>query len=101
MPNSISLPFNLFLQSNKSKEGPDYTTLLPPSDIRRVLEETIGEENLEDVLSGERSVVTSCGSGMTAGVLWLGLQLVGAKNVALYDEVSATNVLGRSFEQCG
>jgi len=78
----------LFLQTNLSKEGTEYTTILSPGEIRTVLENTIGREELEDVISGERSVVASCGSGMTAGVLWLGLQLLGAKQVAIYDEVS-------------
>ena len=71
-----------------SKEGAEFTTLLPPAEIRQLLEGDIGPEQVEDVLSGQRSVVTSCGSGMTAGVLWLGLHLIGTKNVALYDEVS-------------
>ncbi|RXW24739.1 hypothetical protein EST38_g1120 [Candolleomyces aberdarensis] len=87
IPNSISLPFNLFLQKNVSSEGIEYTNILPPAEIRRVLEDTIGQEELEDLVNGQRSVITSCGSGMTAGVLWLGLQLLGAKRVALYDEV--------------
>ncbi|KAJ3546989.1 hypothetical protein NMY22_g1833 [Coprinellus aureogranulatus] len=88
IPNSVSLPFNQFLRKNTSKEGTEYTTMLTPAEIRQVLEEAIGREEVEDVVIGQRSVVTSCGSGMTAGVLWLGLQLLGAKNVALYDEVS-------------
>ena len=87
IPNSVSLPFNLFLQQHVSSQGAEYTTLLPPAGIRKVLEEGIGREELDDIVRGQRSVVTSCGSGMTAGVLWLGLQLLGAQNVALYDEV--------------
>ena len=56
----------------------------------QVLEElkiAVGEEETRAILEGKRKVVTSCGSGMTAGVLWLGLNLLGAKGVALYDEV--------------
>lgn len=60
--------------------------MLSPIEIRQVLEETVGSEEAEDIVSGQRSVVTSCGSGMTAGILWLGLQLLGARKVALYDE---------------
>ncbi|TFK23124.1 thiosulfate sulfurtransferase [Coprinopsis marcescibilis] len=86
IPNSVSLPFNLFLQKHKAQDGSEYTTILPPSEIRQVLEETVGREEVEDILDGQRSVVASCGSGMSAGVLWLGLQLIGAKNIALYDE---------------
>ena len=33
----------------------------------------------------ERPVVTSCGSGITAAIVALGLEFAGAKNVALYD----------------
>jgi len=40
------------------------------------------------IIEGEKSVVTTCGSGMTAAVLWLGLRLIGVQNIALYDEVS-------------
>lgn len=54
------------------------------------LEEALGTEYAKDVLAGKRGVVTTCGSGMTAGVLWLGLQLLGVKRVGLYDEVSFT-----------
>lgn len=47
----------------------------------------MGTEETERVLQGDRRVVTTCGSGMTAGVLWLGLNLLGVRGVALYDEV--------------
>lgn len=30
--------------------------------------------------------MTTCGSGMTASVLWLGLAAVGVKRLRLYDE---------------
>lgn len=86
IPNSISLPFNLFLQKHTGQNGSEYTTILSPAEIRQVLEDTVGAEEAEDIIAGERSVVTSCGSGMTAGILWLGLQLLGARKVALYDE---------------
>lgn len=69
-------------------------------------------------MAGKRKVITSCGSGMTAGmpvfrlmcvfkelikkmpgaistgVLWLGLKLANeASRVAIYDEVSVLNYL--------
>ena len=87
MPNSISLPFNLFLQKHSSKQGSGYTTFLTPPVIQFVLEAAIGSAEVEKVLKGERPVITTCGSGMTAGVLWLGLQLLGAQKTSLYDEV--------------
>lgn len=87
MPNSFSLPFNLFLQKRSSKQGLEYTTFLAPSEIQNVLDATVGRAEVERILKGERPVITSCGSGMTAGVLWLGLQLLGAQKIGLYDEV--------------
>ena len=47
----------------------------------------VGEEQVQAVLEGKRGVVTSCATGMTAGILWLGLSLLGVRNVGLYDEV--------------
>ena len=52
-----------------------------------MLEATVGPAEIKTILKGERPVITSCGSGMTAGVLWLGLQLLGAQKIGLYDEV--------------
>lgn len=87
MPNSYSLSFNLFLQKHKTKDGQEYTSFLPASDIHKVLENIIGSEETDKIIRGKRPVITSCGSGMTAGVLWLGLQILGAPRVSLYDEV--------------
>ncbi|KAF9560216.1 Rhodanese-like protein [Agrocybe pediades] len=86
IPHSFSLTFNLFLQKHKAKDGQEYSTFLPPEEIRKALENAIGPAETEKVIQGQRSVTASCGSGMTAGVLWLGLQLLGVKNVGLYDE---------------
>lgn len=67
--------------------GEPYTTFKSRDRILEELKKAVGEEETEDILQGRRKVVTSCGSGMTAGVLWLGLHLLGVKGVALYDEV--------------
>lgn len=50
-----------------------------------------GEAVLAQILGGDLSVVASCGSGMTACVIWLALQELsgGAQAIALYDEVGA------------
>lgn len=93
MPHSLSLPFNAFLDTNTYKPSPDanevsFTTIRSTDKILESLREALGNERLKDVLEGKRGVVTSCGSGMTAGVLWLGLKLLGVDKVALYDEVS-------------
>ncbi|KAF9042086.1 Rhodanese-like domain-containing protein [Panaeolus papilionaceus] len=86
MPNSFSLPFNLFLEKHKNKEGQEYSTFLHPDKVKKALEDAVGTAEASKIISGERPVVTSCGSGMTAGVLWLGLKLLGVKQIGLYDE---------------
>ena len=53
----------------------DDGTLQPPQVLRTVF----GAVDLE------RPVVTSCGSGLTAAILMLGLDEIGAKDVAVYD----------------
>ncbi|CAA7264698.1 unnamed protein product [Cyclocybe aegerita] len=86
IPHAFSLTFNLFLQKHKTKDGQEYSTFLPPAEIREALDDAVGPAEAEKIIRGERSVVASCGSGMTAGVLWVGLQLLGVKQVAIYDE---------------
>ncbi|TFK41401.1 Rhodanese-like domain-containing protein [Crucibulum laeve] len=86
IPNSLSLPFNLFLQKHNAKDGSEYTTFLPQAELRQTLHNSVGADRAEQIIKGEKYVVTSCGSGMTAGVLWLGLKLLGVDNVSLYDE---------------
>ncbi|KAH9835755.1 Rhodanese-like protein [Rhodofomes roseus] len=64
-----------------------YATLKTSTQILSVLEDALGKERLEAVLEGRQGVVASCGSGMTAGVVWLALQMVGVKgSPAIYDE---------------
>ena len=55
--------------------------------MHEALQEAVGPENVAAIVAGQRTIVASCGSGMTAGVLWLGLQTLGAEWVSLYDEV--------------
>ncbi|KAI0670116.1 Rhodanese-like protein [Trametes maxima] len=100
MPYAVSLPFNAFLETHTVPEhiaskvvrpdgqtGPyTYTRLRSTQAILAALEEALGPERTREVLQGKRWVVTSCGSGMTASVLWLGLQLLGVQRVGLYDE---------------
>jgi thiosulfate/3-mercaptopyruvate sulfurtransferase len=92
MPHSFSLPFNVFLQKHRLEQDLEYTTFLTPSEIQKALQAAVGPEEVEKIIKGERSVITSCGSGMTAGVLWLGLQLLGAQEVGLYDEVKLNHL---------
>ncbi|KAF8078382.1 Rhodanese-like domain-containing protein [Lyophyllum atratum] len=86
IPHSLSLPFNMFLRHNSSADGTKYTTFLPPADVRKAMEEAVGSERADLISEGRLSVTTTCGSGMTAGILWLGLKLLGVKEISLYDE---------------
>ena len=70
IPGSRNLPFNELLD-------PEAQTLLPAEELRRRFEAA--------GLDMRRPVVTTCGSGITAAVLSLGLHLAGHRDVALYD----------------
>lgn len=102
MPNSVSVPFPTLLTPASDEPG-SYQTLLPEAELRRVFTEAAGgAEGFAKILSGEKQVITSCGSGMTASVVWLALQTLGAKNVALYDEVRVFCLRsdgGRSYDE--
>lgn len=69
MPGALNLPFGDVL-------APD-GTLLPPTALREVFA-TAG-------IDLTRPVITSCGSGITAALLFLALERAGAGQVALYD----------------
>ncbi|QRW05756.1 Rhodanese domain-containing protein [Ceratobasidium sp. AG-Ba] len=75
MPHARSLPFNTLLQ--KTEKG--YTMFLPEDKLKQVFETAVGEA------AKGRPIVASCGSGMTAGTIWLAGQLLN-KPVAIYDE---------------
>ncbi|KAJ7431788.1 Rhodanese-like domain-containing protein [Mycena galericulata] len=86
IPNSLSLPFNAFLQNNVTENGTQYTTFLPQDQIRSAVVQAIGVDRANSVFNGTMPVIASCGSGMTAAVLWLGLQLLDVKQISIYDE---------------
>jgi thiosulfate/3-mercaptopyruvate sulfurtransferase len=68
MPGSTSLPFTELVSNGRLKE---------PNQVREIFR----EKNIDL----DRPITTSCGSGVTAAVIALGLEMAGAKNVALYD----------------
>lgn len=68
IPNSICLPFNNLINNGELKSN------------SALLEEFASCGLLED-----KPVITSCGSGVTAAVLSLGLFCIGREDVALYD----------------
>jgi thiosulfate/3-mercaptopyruvate sulfurtransferase len=70
IPGSLSLPSDRLIDRDKK-------TLLPAAALRALFEDA--------GLDLARPVVTSCGSGVTAGALAFALHLIGHKSVALYD----------------
>ncbi len=69
IPNSLNLPFtNLLQQNGTMKAKADLTDAIQKSGI--------------DL---DKPVITTCGSGITAAILYLALDIVGHKNISLYD----------------
>jgi thiosulfate/3-mercaptopyruvate sulfurtransferase len=88
MPHSLSLTFNRLLQQHTNpKTGKQYTTMLDPPELEKVFRQVLGDKNYEAVLAGKQSITNTCGSGMTAAVIWLALQTLGVQS-SIYDEVS-------------
>lgn len=93
IPHSLSLPFSTFLQSRTytptGKGAPiTFTEMASSSTLHESLEGAVGKELAGQIRAGKRSVTASCGSGMTAGVIWLALKIMGVEKVGLYDEVT-------------
>lgn len=81
-PTSLSLPFSALIQS---KDGVE--TLLPKEELEKVFVKAVGEDKWAAIKEGKVGVTATCGSGMTAAVVWLGLQVAGVKGKArVYDE---------------
>lgn len=70
IPGSCNLPYNQLV-------NPADQTVLPAAELRAKFQAA--------GIDPAKPVITSCGSGVTACVLALGLHLVGADNVAIYD----------------
>ena len=70
IPGSLNLPYGELIDAERQ-------TMLPPEELRRALEAA--------GVDFKRPVVTSCGSGVTAAILSLALEIAGHKDVALYD----------------
>jgi len=69
IPGSFNLPYDMLYR-------PD-GTLLPPEGLKEVFREA--------GLDSRKPVATTCGSGVTASILALGLHVIGHKKVAVYD----------------
>lgn len=98
MPNSFSLPFGAFLKTVQGPQGSTYTVFREPSEIRDELDKAVGAAHAERIVKGEATAVTTCGSGMTAGILWLGLKILNAPKIGLYDEVRPFVPFPRLFQ---
>jgi thiosulfate/3-mercaptopyruvate sulfurtransferase len=72
-PGHIPGSINVYYADVSTPEG----TMRPASELKRLF----AERNVDL----ERPVVTSCGSGVTAAILSLALEIAGAKKTALYD----------------
>jgi len=70
IPGSLNLPYGDLLDSE--------TAVMLPARALKARFEAAG-------VDFSRPVVTTCGSGVTAGILALGLHLLGHRDVALYD----------------
>ncbi|MCE2510549.1 MAG: 3-mercaptopyruvate sulfurtransferase [Alphaproteobacteria bacterium] len=70
IPKSLNLPYPDILD-------PEEKTLLPADALKRKFD-ALG-------IDLKRPIVTSCGSGVTAGVVAFGLYLLGVENVPVYD----------------
>ncbi|WP_341990135.1 3-mercaptopyruvate sulfurtransferase [Azorhizobium sp. AG788] len=68
IPGSLNLPFNRIV-----KDG----HLVSPENVRAAL--------LDVGLDLDRPVVTTCGSGVSAAILWVALESIGKMPLALYD----------------
>jgi len=69
IPGSCNLPYNQLVGSDQ--------TVMPAADLKAKFASA--------GIDPARPVITSCGSGVTACVLFLGLHLIGAEKVAVYD----------------
>lgn len=95
IPGARSLPFMDVLEQHTASDPRaserKYTTLKQQSDLWKLVNAAVGgDDGIEKLRhdgssSGSLGVSLSCGSGMTASVLWLALQQLGV-NAAIYDE---------------
>ncbi|CAO1636845.1 unnamed protein product [Parajaminaea phylloscopi] len=90
MPRATSLPFSQLLETVTSKTGDTYTVLKEQPALYQLLSR--GEPPLldfeslrHDSSSGAPAITATCGSGMTAAIIWLALQTLGVET-SIYDE---------------
>ncbi|KAF8328195.1 uncharacterized protein EI90DRAFT_2974671 [Cantharellus anzutake] len=84
IPYSISLPFDILLETVTTGNGSQFTRLRNTKELYEIIARAIGSDAPLQPGSKVR-IVNTCGSGMTAAIIWLALQRLGV-NSALYDE---------------
>ena len=91
IPNSLPCPFNNYL--SPANDDKPYTSFRPPPELKRVLVDAVGgQKQWSEVANGDRGLIFSCGSGMSAAVGWLANEVIraeegGKMKSAIYDEV--------------
>jgi thiosulfate/3-mercaptopyruvate sulfurtransferase len=68
MPGAVSLPFTELVEEGRLKSA-----------------EKLRELFIAKNVDMHRPITTTCGSGVTAAVIALGLEIAGAKDISLYD----------------
>lgn len=92
IPHSLPLPFSSYLEPSSSSKP--YTSYKSAEALQSVLEQGVGgAEQWSTAEQGNKGLIFTCGSGMTAAVGWLANEVLkekggGAKKAAIYDEVS-------------
>ena len=70
IPNSINLPFQILLNSQQK-------TFIDKQQIQEIVR--------NKSIDLQKSIITTCGSGITACILALALHIIGYENAAVYD----------------
>ena len=101
IPHSLPAPFLDYLLP--ASENKPYTSLRPLPELKEVLAKAVGgQEAWDELAKGQRDVVFTCGSGMSAAIGWLVNEMIrmeeGTKmKSSIYDEVS--DEWNRSFKR--
>lgn len=93
IPNSFSLPATQLLDNHTdpSDSNRTFTTIKGQTDLWRSISDALpnGAEDLDKLRqassAAEPAATNTCGSGMTAAILWLGLYQLGVQS-SIYDE---------------
>ncbi|WFD37009.1 hypothetical protein MCUN1_003901 [Malassezia cuniculi] len=91
IPGSVSLPFPAVLAERGGTAGAKYTVMREQHELWQIIDRALADAGGIDKLRHDASakdavgVSLTCGSGMTAAVLWLALQQLGIDG-GIYDE---------------